>query len=140
MTRAYSLDLRERVVRAVVAGRSCRAVAALFGVSVASVVRWTQRFRVTGSAAARRRGGSKPRALVGQRDWLLARIAEKPDITLRALLAELAAEGVVVSYYAVWKFFAREGFTFKKKPARHRAKSPGRRPPARAMAALSRPG
>jgi transposase len=140
MTRAYSLDLRERVVGAVMAGRSCRAAAAAFGVSVASVVRWTQRFRATGSAAARRPSGSKPRALVGQRDWLLARIAAKPDLTLRALLAELAAQGVVVSYYAVWKFFAREGYTFKKKPARQRAKSTGRRPAARAMAALPRPG
>ena len=47
MSRAYSLDLRERVVAAVVAGESCRAVAATFKVSVASVVKWSQRFRAT---------------------------------------------------------------------------------------------
>jgi transposase len=45
MARPYSLDLRERVVARVEAGDSCRAVAALFGVSVASVVKWSQRKR-----------------------------------------------------------------------------------------------
>jgi len=47
MGRAYSLDLRERVVAAVAAGESCRSVAATFKVSVASVVKWSQRFRAT---------------------------------------------------------------------------------------------
>lgn len=124
MARAYSLDLRERVVGAVVAGRSCRQVASTFGVSVASVVKWSQRFRVTGSPAPRPRGGNRPYALAEQRDWLLGRLAEKPDVTLRALVAELAERGVVVSYYAVWHFFEHEGVSFKKKPARQRAGSP----------------
>ena len=53
MVRAYSLDLRERVVTAVLAGQSCRTVAKTFGVSVASVVKWSQRFRSVGSAAAK---------------------------------------------------------------------------------------
>ena len=109
MSRAYSLDLRERVVAAVAAGESCRAVAATFKVSVASVVKWSQRFRSTGSAAARPLGGNRPYALAGERDWLLRRLAEQPDVTLRALLAELAARGIQVSYYAVWHFFEHEG-------------------------------
>ena len=33
MARPYSIDLRERVVSAVLAGESCRAVAARFGVA-----------------------------------------------------------------------------------------------------------
>jgi len=57
MARAYSLDLRERVVAAVASGQSCRAVADRFGVSVASVVKWSQRFRSTDSAAAKPMGG-----------------------------------------------------------------------------------
>jgi transposase len=51
MVRAYSLDLRERVVAAVTAGETCRSVAVRFGVSVASVVKWSQRVRRTGSVA-----------------------------------------------------------------------------------------
>jgi transposase len=60
MARAYSLDLRERVVAAVAEGESCRAVAARFKVSVASVVKWSQRFRSTG----RRRGRSVGESLL----------------------------------------------------------------------------
>ena len=138
MARAYSLDLRERVVAAVAADASCRAAAATFKVSVASVVKWSQRFRATGSAAARRMGGTRAYALAGERDWLLSRLDEKPDVTLRALLAELAERGIKVSYYAVWHFFEHEGISFKKKPARQRAGSARRRPAAGAMEALSR--
>ena len=114
MARAYSLDLRERVVAAVAAGESCRKVAATFKVSVASVVKWSQRFRATGSPAARPMGGNRPYALAGERDWLLKRLSLQPDVTLRALLAELAARGIKVSYYAVWHFFEHEGISFKK--------------------------
>jgi len=75
-------------------------VAKRFEVSVASVVKWSQRYRATGSLAAKRMGGYRPYVLAGERDWLLARIAAAPDVTLRALLAELADRGVKVSYFA----------------------------------------
>ena len=101
MPRPYSQDLRDRVVAAVTGGCSRRATATIFSVSVATVVRWSQRFRTTGSAAALARGGCRPHRLAGRRDWLLARIAEKPDLPLRALLAELAAQGVTVSHGAL---------------------------------------
>ncbi len=136
MARPYSLDLRERVVAAVAGGQSCRFVAARFGVSVASVVKWSQRFRSEGTAAARPMGGRRPYVLAGERDWLLARLGEKPDVTLRALAAELAERGVVVSYYAVWHFFEHEGISFKKKPSRQRAGSAGRGPAPRALEAV----
>jgi hypothetical protein len=64
-------------------------------VSVASVVKLSQRFRSTGSAAAKRMGGNRPRSLAGERDWLLARLAARPDLTLRALVIELGERGVV---------------------------------------------
>lgn len=135
MARPYSLDLRERVVAAVAAGESCRSVAQRFSVSVASVVKWAQRARATGSPAAAKMGGRRPFALAGEREFVHARLAAEPDITLRALLAALADRGVKVSYYAVWHFCAREGFTFKKNPARQRAGSPGRGAQTRAVAA-----
>jgi transposase len=138
MSRAYSLDLRQRVVSAVAGGSSCRAVAAMFQVSVASVVKWSQRFRSEGSPAARPVGGKKPYRLAGERVWLLRRLSQQPDITLRALVAELADRGIKVSYYAVWHFFEHEGITFKKKPARQRAGSSRRRPPSRPMEEVPR--
>lgn len=121
MTRPLSLDLRVRVVAAVGEGESCRSVARRFGVSVASVVRWSQRLRRTGSAAAKPMGGRRPYAVAGERAWLLARIAAQPEITLRQLAAELAERGLPVSHSAVWHFLAHEGISFKKKPARRRA-------------------
>ena len=138
MAKPYSLDLRDRVVSAVAAGESCRGVAKRFSVSVSSVVKWAQRQRATGSAAAAPMGGRRPFALAGERDFVLQRLHEKPDITLRALAAELAERGVRVSYFAVWHFCAREGLTFKKNAARQRAGSSRRGAKARPLAASSR--
>jgi transposase len=114
MARAYSLDLRERVVAAVASGQSCRTVAATFGVSASTVVKWSQRRRETGSVAARHRGGSKPRALKDVEDWLLERVAAEPHVTTRALAAELAEQGRRVSHVTVWNRLRRERLTHKK--------------------------
>ena len=47
-------------------------------------------------------GGWKQLLLNSEREWLLARIAEKSDLTLRAVVAELAERGTPASYGAVW--------------------------------------
>jgi len=99
MVRPYSEDLRVRVVGFVEASHSRREAAKLFEVSVASVVRWSQRKRSSGSIAAKPMGGRhQRRSLAMQRDWMLARIAEKPDLTLRELVAELQERCVATSY------------------------------------------
>jgi transposase len=127
MARPYSLDLRERVVAMVARGETCRSVAAVFDVSVASVVKWSQRSRATGSAAAKAMGGKRPYLLEGERSFLLGRLAEKPDLTLHALLSELRERGVAVSCDTLWRFLRREGVGFKKNAFRQRARSPRRR-------------
>ena len=82
---------------------------------VASVVKWSQttaRRWQSGGAE----NGRPPASPCGARRGVgfPARIAEKPDLTLRALLKELADRGLVVSYYALWHFLHHEGVTFKK--------------------------
>jgi transposase len=140
MARAYSRDLRERVVASVQSGRSCRATAALFGVSVASVVKWSARFRQTGSAAAKPMGGPRPLKLEAEREWLVKRLAET-GVTLRSLVSELAARGTRVSYGALWLFVRREGLSFPQGgPARRRAGPRRCRPAASALAGPSGPG
>lgn len=139
MARPFSLDLRERVVGAIAAGESCRQVAETYRVSVSSVVKWSQRFRATGSAAAKRMGGHQPRSLAGERDWLLARLAAAPDLTLRALVVELGERGVVTSYGSVWRIVRDAGISFKKNAVRHRAGSTRRRKAASAVEKVSRP-
>ncbi len=137
MGRPYSLDLRERVVAAIGAGMSCRQAAEQFDVSPATAIRWAQRVRTTGSPAALPMGGKRPFSLEKERPWVLARLAEKPDITLRALLAEVRARGIEVSYYAVWHIVHRAGHSFKKKPARRRTGPSGRGAQAGAVETLS---
>jgi transposase len=114
MARPYSTDLRQRVVASVAQGRSVRETAALFGVSASSAVKWSQRHRRTGSVAPGKMGGQVKPILLPEREWLAARLAAEPDLTLRALLAELHARGVKVSYGALWLHFEREGISFKK--------------------------
>ena len=91
MTRALSNDLRERVVAAVVSGESCRSVAARFGVAVSSVVKWSQRYRMTGSVAPGKMGGHRRRILVPHRAFIVERINETSNLTLHRLKDELAA-------------------------------------------------
>lgn len=138
MPRPYSPDLRERVIGAVEAGQSRRAVARRFGVSIASVVKWVQRFRRTGLVAAERMGGRRPYALAEHRAFVLERFAEKADLTVSEVQAELAARGVKVSRYAVWHFVRHERLTFKKKRARQRTGQARRGQAPHALEASSR--
>lgn len=137
MVRPYSMDLRERLVAAVEAGESRRSAARRFGVSASVAVKWLQRVHKTGSVAPDKLGGYRRPALEGEREWVLARIAEKPDLTLRALAAELSGRGVKAGPYAVWSFFQREGLTFKKNTPRGRAGPAGRGPQEGAVEAAS---
>ncbi len=126
MGRPYSNDLRERVASSIELGRTCRETAALFGVSVASVVKWSQRRRSTGSAAAMPMGGNRGRSLEPHRDWLLERIAV-PGMTVRLLAVELRDQGVIASHVSIWRVLKEAGFSFKKNTIRKRAGSRGRR-------------
>ena len=118
MTRPLSNDLRERVVAAVTAGESCRSVAARFSVSVSSVVKWSQRHRMTGSVAPGKVGGHRKPLLDPHRAFIVERLVEMPNLTLHGLKDELAARGVRVSHNAVWQFLLREGLRFKKNTVR----------------------
>jgi transposase len=118
MTRPLSNDLRERVVAAVSGGESCRTVAARFGVAVSSVVKWSQRYRATGSVTPGKMGGHRKRVLEPHRGFILKRLGQTPHLTLHGLKAELAARGVQVSHNAVWMFLRREGLRFKKNAVR----------------------
>ena len=124
MARPYSMDLRERAVKAVTDGLSCRRAASLFKVANSTVIEWVRTWRATGSFAAKPMGGDHNSRLQGEeRAWLLQRIAAVPDLTLEELRLELADRGVRVGYGTVWRFFAAEGISFKKNRARRRAGS-----------------
>lgn len=117
MVAPLSIDLRMRVAAALEAGETVRSAAKRFGVSVASAVRIGQRQRAGRGQVPCKIGGRRRAVLAGEAgDWLLARLAEKPDLTMRALAAELAARGVTVAHDTVWRFVRRAGQTVKKSP------------------------
>jgi len=117
MVAPLSMDLRHRIAVALAEGETVRAVATRFGVSVASAVRIGQRHRAGRGQLPGRIGGHRRLVLSGEAgNWLLARLAEKPDLTMRALTAELAERGVHVAHDTVWRFVRRAGQTVKKRP------------------------
>jgi len=131
MPRAYSQDLRDRVIDAVVkGGESRRAAARRFGVSEASAVKWLQRFERLGDRGHAVLGGYRKSRIKPHREWLLAAIAAEPDATLAALCDRLAAaHGLKTDTGSLSRFFTSEGISFKKKRAAIRA-GPARRGPA----------
>ena len=134
MTRAISMDLRERAMVRLAEGQSVRQVASALDVAPSSVVKWSQRLRATGSCAPAKIGGRRPGKIVGEYEvWLLERI-ETP-FTLRGLVSELAARGLRVDYRTVWSAVHRAGYSFKKNRAGQRAMPPGRRAPTDALEA-----
>jgi len=124
MSKALSVDLRERVVAAVAAGASCRAAAIRIGVSASSAIRWCARSREVGTVAPGPLGGDRrPARIEAHASLILDLIEQKPDITLAEIRAELARAGVPASIAAVWRFFDRHRITRKKDGTRGRAGS-----------------
>ena len=118
MARAYSQDLRDRVIEARESGTSARKAAARFEVAVSTAIKWLGRLRDSGERSARpqgRRSGSK---LDPHRDFLLAAVEAEPDSTIAELQRRLVEErGVYASTGTIWAFLDRHDLTFKKKSA-----------------------
>lgn len=115
MAKAYSGDLRERVVAAMATGRSCRDVAAAFDVAPSTAGNWWRRYQRENSHAARPMGGDRRSKLLDEADWIGERLAEVPELTLGEVRSDLARRGVEVSYASVWRTVRKLGLRHKKK-------------------------
>ncbi len=111
--RAYSNDLRERVVAACDARDGTRQqIAARFSVSVAWIRRLLQRRRETGSIAPKPRGGGRAPAFDAEAG---RRLREAVRADADATLQELArAAGVACCASAVHRALERLGITRRK--------------------------
>jgi transposase len=116
MTRPYSVDLRQRMVRAVESGASRRATAARFEVSPSCVVKLVQRWRRQGTLAPEPVRGGRRAKLADYAEWVEALLAAVPDSTIAELRGRLAAEGIAVSPSAISRFLKACGLTRKKRP------------------------
>jgi len=127
MARAYSQDLRDRVLEAAASGLSVRQAAARFGVGVSTAIVWVRRVRATGEDKARRQGQPRRSKLDAQAGFLLGLIATDPAITLKEMQDRLLGErATTAGIGTLWRFFAAQAITFKKNRARGRAGQAGR--------------
>jgi len=117
MPRAYSADIRGRVIARVESGASRREAAEHFEISASTAIKWVKCFRDTGSCAA----STSP--LEEHADCLLTLVADQPDLTLDEVVSAMHKRGIAGSRSAVWRFFQRHKVTFKKKPAGGRAEA-----------------
>ena len=126
MPKALSVDLRERVVAAVMAGASCRAAAARFGVSAAGAIRWRALSRKAGSVAPEPLAGDRRSPHIETHAALILGLVErKSDIALAEIRAELARAGVAAGVTTIWRFFQRHRITRKKDSACRGTGPPG---------------
>src|SRR5215831_7780536 len=113
MPKPYSRDLRERVIESIEAGASRREAAELYGISPSVVVIWAQRWGATGSIEAKPSGGSVS-PLEDHAEFLLGLITEQPDLTLDEVVEAMSKARIAGSRTAVWRFYGRHDFSFKK--------------------------
>jgi transposase len=135
--RAYSTDLKERLVRAVAHGQPMREVARRFEVAVTTVKRAVVQQRTTGSLEHRPSPG-RPRAIRREQEAsVLARLRTAPDATVLEHCAWWAEQsGQQLGEATMWRTLRRLGWTHKKRhwqPAsvtRRRAPPGGRQLPS----------
>ena len=109
--RAYSLDLRERVVQDRDAGMSKAAVARKYRVSTRWIYKLEKQREETGDIAPRRGKPGPELKLAHHTEELLLLVDEQPDATLSELRQRLS---VAVCQSTVWKTLKTLGVTFKK--------------------------
>jgi len=117
MARAYSLDLRERVVASIEEGLSTHQAAARFSIGISTAGAWARLKRSQSDVRPGRQGKPKGSVLDAHADFILGVLEDKPDTTLDELVERLAAERAVrIVRTAVWKFLDRRAMTHKKRP------------------------
>ncbi len=109
--RAYSLDLRERVIADVDAGGSQAETARKYRVSTRWIYKLLRQREQTGDLAPRQSRTGPPRALAGCEEELAELVRRSPDATLEELRHELTT---TVSATTVWRALKSLGLTLKK--------------------------
>ncbi|NNF73313.1 MAG: IS630 family transposase [Rhodobacteraceae bacterium] len=116
MGKPLSMDLRERVIKAIDAGLSRRAAAARYGIAPSTAIRWDNERRATGSFAPKPQGGDmRSHRIEANAEMIHAALDETPDITLAELCGHLSERGITASTSSLWRFFRRHGITPEKK-------------------------
>ena len=117
MSKALSIDLRERAVAAVRAGSPHREVAERFGVSAASVSRWQARERSQGDVRPKAQGGDRKSGRIdAHKDAILEALGPEADRSIEEVRQVLEERELIFSFGALQRFFKRHAITRKKRP------------------------
>jgi transposase len=123
---SYSQDLRDRVLRALARGDGPSAVARRFEVSRFYVYQVRDREQETGVRSSFQIGGHRRSRLKEAESILRGWIAAEPGLTLAELQERLESQGIAIKTGALWHQLNKWNLTFKKNPARQRARARGR--------------
>jgi transposase len=123
---SYSQDLRERVLWALDRGERPSAIARRLEVSRVWVYQVRDRAQTSGKRTSFQIGGHRRSRVAEMESVLRAWIEAEPDLALSELSARLAKQDVLIKPGALWHQLNKWNLTFKKNPARQRARARGR--------------
>jgi len=125
--RAYSQDLRDRVLHALERGERPTDIAVRFEVSRGWVHEVRKQLRVEGRRTSLQIGGHRKSLVAPMEAVLRGWIDERPDLTLAEMCERLTKEqGIAIKVPALWHQLNKWGLSYKKNPARQRARKAGR--------------
>ena len=130
---SYSQDLRERVLWALDRGERPSSIARRLEVSRVWVYQVRDRAQKLGKRTSFQIGGHRRSRVADMESVLRAWIEAEPDLALSELSARLAKQDVLIKPGALWHQLNKWNLTFKKNPARQRARARGRAAGAASM-------
>jgi transposase len=130
---SYSQDLRDRVLWALQRGERPSAIARRLEVSRVWVYQVRDREQKTGQRSSFQIGGHRRSRVAEMEPVLRAWIEAEPDLSLTEISDRLARQGVSIKIGALWHQLNKWNLTFKKNPARQRARARGRAEGAEGM-------
>jgi transposase len=119
--RAYSQDLRDRILGALARGEGPTAIARRFEVSRIWVYQVRKRWKEEGQRHSLPMGGYRRSRIAHKELQIRQWIEATPDLTLVELSERLAQTGIQIKVPALWHQLNKWGLSFKKNPARQRA-------------------
>ena len=132
---SYSQDLRDRVLWALERGERPTAIARRLEVSRVWVYQVRGRQQKTGRRTSFQIGGHRRSRVAAMESVLRAWIEQESGLSLAELCERLVEQGVSIKIGALWHQLNKWNLTFKKNPARQRARTRGRAAGKKSLAA-----
>ncbi|CAK8714293.1 MAG: Transposase [Candidatus Electronema aureum] len=124
MAKAYSNDLRERVIKNYESGISKKEILDIFIISLDTLNRWIRKYKETGSIEPYKR--TKYRTKKFSDEALLEHVLKNPSATLeeRAMFFSVKHQSVYTRMKALWITRKKRFFSMKKEMRRKEMSSP----------------